>query len=70
MQDNLEFLIKLGQRVKVLREERGISQVLLCEMAAISRSQLTRLEKGDLNITMNTLVSLANAFEIDPKELL
>lgn len=70
MNNDSDFLLLLGQKVLELRVANGMTQNELCEKAEIARSQLTRLEQGDLNITMNTLKSLADALKVSPKELL
>ncbi|MEM6737375.1 MAG: helix-turn-helix transcriptional regulator [Bacteroidota bacterium] len=65
-----QFLKSLGQRVQQLRTEKGFTQQELCDKAEIARSQLTRLEQGDLNITVSTLNALATAMGVTPKMVL
>ncbi len=65
-----KFLKALGKKVKALREARGFSQYAFSDISGISRSQIARLEKGDLNCTMATLLTMAHTLEVDPKELL
>ncbi|MEM9341213.1 MAG: helix-turn-helix transcriptional regulator [Bacteroidota bacterium] len=70
MKSDPQFLKALGQRVQQLRTEKGFTQQGLSDKAEIARSQLTRLEQGDLNITVATLNALANALNVPPKTLL
>jgi transcriptional regulator with XRE-family HTH domain len=70
MKSDPKFLKSLGQRVQQLRTEKGLTQQELCDKAEIARSQLTRLEKGDLNITVSTLNALAKAMGVTAKALL
>ncbi len=70
MKNDPQFLEALGKRVQQLRTEKGFTQQELCDKAEIARSQLTRLEQGDLNITVATLNALANAMSVSPKSLL
>lgn len=65
-----KFLKALGKKVKTLREAKGLSQYAFSDESGISRSQIARLENGDLNCTMGTLLSLAHTLEVEPKELL
>jgi len=65
-----KFLKGLGKKVKTLREAKGLSQYALSDESGISRSQITRLEIGELNCTMATLLTLAQTLEVEPKELL
>ena len=37
--------IKLGQRLKILREEKGLTQKQLADELSISQSYISRLEK-------------------------
>lgn len=65
-----EKLLKaLGKKVKALREAKGLSQYALSDESGISRSQIVRLENGDLNCTIATLLSIAQALEVEVKEL-
>lgn len=70
MKNDPKFLKALGQKVQQMRTEKGFTQQELCDKAEIARSQLTRLEQGDLNITVATLNALANAMGVSPKSLL
>jgi transcriptional regulator with XRE-family HTH domain len=65
-----EKLLKaLGKKVKALREAKGLSQYALSDESGISRSQIVRLENGELNCTMATLLQVAQALEVEVKEL-
>jgi transcriptional regulator with XRE-family HTH domain len=65
-----KFLKALGKKVKTLREAKGLSQYAFSDESGISRSQITRLENGELNCTMATLLTLAQTLGVEPKELL
>lgn len=65
-----EKLLKaLGKKVKALREARGLSQYALSDESGIARSQIVRLENGELNCTIATLLQVAQALEVEVKEL-
>lgn len=64
-----KFLKALGQKIKTLREAKGLSQYAFSDISGISRSQIARLENGELNCTMATLLMLAQTLEIEVKEL-
>jgi transcriptional regulator with XRE-family HTH domain len=63
MTDN-ELLWHLGQKIKRLRTEKGISQILFSEMIGIENSNLSRIESGRTNPTYTTLNKIATALEI------
>jgi len=59
-----------GLHLYKLRQQRGFSQQELADLANISRSQILRIEQGQLNTSISTLYRLALAFEITPAEML
>ncbi|MFC0777683.1 helix-turn-helix domain-containing protein [Flavobacterium sp. HJSW_4] len=64
------FLVNLGIHVRQLREKRGLSQQGLADDCNITKSQIARLEVAKVNTGVKTLVKIANALDIEPKELL
>lgn len=64
-----KFLRALGIKIKTLREAKGLSQYALSDESGISRSQIVRLENGDLNCTMATLLLLAQTLDVEVKDL-
>ena len=67
-----EILKKVGKRIKEVRESKGISQVeLVGKMSGeIDPTNISRIEAGRTNPTVYTLFRIAEAMEINPKELL
>ena len=64
--DNLK---QLGKRIVHLRKERNLSQADLCYEIDIDVSTLSRLERGVLNVTFNTLYKIAKKFNLEIKDL-
>ena len=64
-----KFLIDLGLRIKMLRENKNLSQEDLANDSNIPKSQVTRIEKAKVNTTVRTLVKISNALGIELKEL-
>jgi transcriptional regulator with XRE-family HTH domain len=60
---------RLGERVRALRLARGWTQESAAETIAISVKQLRRLEQGQANVTLATLVALAAGFRVGLAEL-
>lgn len=63
----------LAQRVRLLRQSQGWTQVQLAERLGMSSPQITRLEsdkQDEGRIQLATLRRLADAFEITVGELL
>jgi transcriptional regulator with XRE-family HTH domain len=42
----------------------------LANDSGITKSQIARIERAEINTTVRTLIKIANALEIEPKELL
>lgn len=64
-----EPLKQIDKKIVSLRKHAGISQTDLCYEINIDISTLSRLVRGILNVTFNTLFKIARYFKIDVKEL-
>ena len=64
------FIINLGIHIRQLREKKNLSQQDLANDCNIPKAQIGRIERAKINTTVRTLIKIANAFEIEPKELL
>lgn len=63
------FKANLGVRIRQLRESKGMSQQDLANDSDIPKSQIGRVERAEINTTVKTLVKIANALDVEPKEL-
>lgn len=59
-----QIQIDFGSRLKFLRERAGISQAQLAEEAALDRTFISLMERGDRQPTLTTLVKLSNALKV------
>jgi transcriptional regulator with XRE-family HTH domain len=64
------YKVVVGQRIKQLRIEAGLSQEVLAEHCGIYRTYLSRIESGSANLTLVVLVALAHSLGVEPYELL
>ena len=65
-------LLELGDSVKKLRKERGVTQEILAKKAGISRATLSKLENGHIaQVSIVTLNDILNhlGYELDIKVL-
>jgi transcriptional regulator with XRE-family HTH domain len=60
----------LGQAIRATRRERGLAQEALAIRAAIDRSYSGAIERGEFNITLDTIAKLATALGTRPSRLL
>lgn len=66
----MDVVVLLGQNVRRLRQQRGLSQEELALDAGMKRSYLSDLERGTRNPSVKALGRLAEALEVDPAILL
>ena len=59
----------IGRRIKEARQAKGLSQEALSEKIGMSAKYLSSVERGKENPTLDTLVKLADALEIETSEL-
>lgn len=62
-------LIALGEAIRHARKQRHVSQEKLALMAGVDRSYVGRVERGDNNVAILTLLKLAQALEISVADL-
>ncbi len=60
----------VARRLKQLREKKGISQDELALRADTTKSQIYRIEHGEINTSLATLGRLAKSLNINVKDLL
>lgn len=66
--DNM-ILNTFGDRIKYLREKQTISQSKLAQITGIVREQISRIENGQINPTLETIFKLSEALNISMSEL-
>ena len=61
---------EFGLHLRRLRQARGLSQQQLADLADVSKITIQRIENAKFNVTLDTLISIANALEITLSKLL
>lgn len=61
---------QVGANLRRLRSDLGLSQSQVAELADLNRSYLSMVENGRRNISLDNLVALALALEVEPVVLL
>lgn len=51
-----DYRLKLGDKIRQVREKRGYSQEQLAEMMDINRTTISKIENGKFSITVDYLV--------------
>lgn len=64
--DDYELRIKLiqfGQLIKEVRKAKGLKQNELGDLIGVSKSQISKLENGTSNMTINTIFKIFEAMQ-------
>ncbi len=65
-----KVLTKLGAIIALERRNLGYSQVQLADRALIHRTYLSNIERGEQNISLQTLIRIAQSLNLSPSQLL
>jgi transcriptional regulator with XRE-family HTH domain len=60
---------KFGTHLRKIREEHDLSQQQLADMANVAKITIQRIENAKYAVTIDVLVSIANALDISVSEL-
>jgi putative transcriptional regulator len=64
-----ELLIKIGQRIREVRESKGIHQAELARMCERESSWMARIETGNINSSIYILYHIAKVLDVKLEEL-
>jgi len=65
-----EILQQFGANLKKVRMAKGYSLRELYALCGVDNSDISKMEKGEINVTILTLVKLAQALEVDVNDLI
>lgn len=66
---NKNTIQKLGLKIRVERQKRKLSIEKLAELANMNSNYLSIIERGSTNATIETIENIANALNLDIKDL-
>lgn len=69
-EEEKDILYGIGERIRTLRNQKGLSQFQLNIDAELSKNQIGRLERGERNVKITTLYKIAKALQVDISEIL
>ena len=58
-----------GQRVRLRRQQLGLSQEALADRCGVHWTFLGQVERGQRNLSLHNLLKLAHGLDIDPGDL-
>lgn len=65
----IDSIIEFGKNLRLIRKSKGISMEKLANIADFEYSQISRIELGQINTSLDTVFKLAKALSIDTKDL-
>ena len=67
--DDKRFLVRVGERIRKRREERGLTQQQLGDQCQLHRTFIGSVERGERNVSILNLRLMASVLRIDLSEL-
>lgn len=64
------FVVKFGERVRELRDARGLTQEALADAAGLHRTHISLIETGKRSVQLETIEQLAKALKVQPAEIM
>ena len=65
-----EILREFGDILRTMRKKKNISQDMLSKLSDIDRSYVGRMDRGEVNISLDKLYAVAKALKCQPADLL
>ena len=65
-----KFYATFGKRVRERREQQGLTQEALAELAGVDRSYLSQVEAGQRRVSLHLALNLASSLRFSIDELL
>ena len=70
IQNMSELTVSFGLKVREQRKLKKLSQERLALLCNIDRSYMGRIERGEVNITLEKIYELSNALDVPVEDLL
>jgi transcriptional regulator with XRE-family HTH domain len=69
-QEAQQLLAQFGERLRLLRDQVGLSQAELAHSAGLHPTYVSSVERGQRNVSLINIVTLAHALGLPPGELM
>ena len=69
MTDKIKFQKEFGKQIEKFRTQKDLSYRQLAQRCDIDHSNISKIEKGEINIRLSTILELAKGLEIQPQKL-
>jgi transcriptional regulator with XRE-family HTH domain len=65
----IESIILFGKQLRLIRQSKGLSMEKLAALSSFEYSQISRIELGQINTSLDTVFKLAKALNVPTKDL-
>lgn len=69
IEKNFDVEKRFGAKLAYVRKSRKFSQIKLAELVDMNFNYIGQIERGEANVTIKTMRILANALDVELKEL-
>jgi len=69
MDKNKQLEKRFGAKLAYVRKSKKLSQMKLAEIVNMNFNYIGQIERGEANVTIKTMIVLANALDVELKEL-
>lgn len=66
----IDFKVRFGENLRSIRKASGFSQEQLAFASGLDRSYVGKIERGQVNVTLETVNTLAKTLGCSPRELI
>jgi len=68
--NEIQLYKAVGQRIKSIREAKSLTQQALADLCNFEKSNMSRIEAGRTNLTLNSMLIISEALNIQIKQLI
>ncbi len=69
MNKNIDVEKRFGAKLAYIRKSKKLSQMKLAEIVDMNFNYIGQIERGEANVTIKTMIILANALDVELKDL-
>ena len=66
---NVNIAKRFGAKLAYVRKSKKVSQIKLAEIVDMNFNYIGQIERSEANVTINTMVRIANALDVEVSEL-
>ncbi|MEZ5002527.1 MAG: helix-turn-helix transcriptional regulator [Chitinophagales bacterium] len=68
-EDYQDIVVSIGQRIREIRESKGLSQLDIAVLCDSDKTAISRIEAGRTNATIKTFIKISKALDVSLSEM-